>query len=88
MQLGDDEILLADDPGLEAFKFDALAAAVFGEAIFGLLADDAIHLDVAFPVEEIEERLLGDGAVHRLAREVVVGLEQTDHDLGVGGAKR
>ena len=55
MQFRDDEVFLAHDPGLEVFKFDALPTAVFHEAIIDLLADDAIHLDAAFPVEEVEK---------------------------------
>jgi len=55
MQLRDDEVFLAHDPGCEVLKFDALPAVEFGEALFDLLADDAIHFDPVFPVKEIEK---------------------------------
>ena len=55
MQFRNDKIFLAHDPGIEVFKFDALTAAEFHEAIIDLLADDAIHFNAAFPVAEVEE---------------------------------
>src|SRR5208282_537921 len=55
MEFRDDEVVLVHDPGIKIFNFDALPAVKFEEPIFGLLADDAIHSDAAFPMEEVEE---------------------------------
>src|ERR1017187_406515 len=88
IEFGNDEVFLAHDPRLEVFNFDPLAAVEFRKAILVLFADDAVHLDDAFVVDQVEQRLVGDGTVHGFARNVVVGAEQFNHALGVAGTQR
>lgn len=60
MELGEDLVLLADNPRLEVLDLDALPAARFLELLAGVFADDAIHFDDAFVVNQVEQQLVGD----------------------------
>ena len=51
------------DPRLEVFDLDALPTVEFSQPIFVLLENDAVHLDDAFVVNEVEQRLVGDGTL-------------------------
>ena len=71
-------ILLADNPRREILDGDALPALKLARPIRSALADDAIHFDDAFLMDEVEQGFLRDGIADGLPRDVVIRREQED----------
>ena len=87
-ELGDNQVFLAHNPGGEVFNGDALAAFKLSPAIRGVLANEAIHFDDAFLMDEVEQRFVSDGTADGLAGNVIVGREQLDNGVRVFRCKR
>lgn len=61
VQLGDDQVLFAHNPGGEVLNDDALPPLELCQSVRGLLADDEIDFDHAVFMNGVEHEPPGDG---------------------------
>ncbi len=84
VELGDDEVFLADNPSGEVLDFDAFAATELRESIGAAFANDEVHFGNAVLMDEVEHRLVSDRIANGFGRNVVVWREDGHDFRGVG----